>query len=346
MNNSDNIKTNKIIAIWLAILCLSIISMISLGGYTRLTNSGLSITEWKPISGVIPPYNEQSWQEEFAKYQNSPEFLKINNDITMSEFKYIYIIEFAHRILGRIIAMILILPFIYFSCRNYFNSKELIIYLFAIMLLLAQGLMGWYMVKSGLINEPHVSHFRLSSHLLLACLLYITLIWQFFYQFPNRVVLKKTEEISRCLKLMIFANILLLVQIIFGGLVAGLKAGLVYNEFPLMDGNFIPTELYNMQINWRVFYHPVFVQFLHRITAYLILIVNIISYIKIRKLKNPNLTQAGQIMLVVTILQAIIGILTLLYVVPLYLAMFHQIGAIILLSSTLWIYYLLITNYR
>jgi cytochrome c oxidase assembly protein subunit 15 len=335
---------NKIISTWLGILCILIISMVSLGGYTRLTNSGLSITEWQPISGIIPPSNEQDWQIEFGKYQDSPEFQQINNDITISEFKHIYVIEFAHRILGRVIGMALILPFLYLAFSGYFSQKEVFIYLFAIILLFAQGLMGWYMVQSGLINEPHVSHFRLSAHLLLACLLYMILLWQFLHQFRNNIIVKRTKNFSLCLRLILLSNLLILIQIVLGGFVAGLKAGLIYNEFPLMDGSFIPPELHNIKIDWSVFSHPVFVQFLHRLTAYLVLIINIILYIRIRKLANIQLNRAAIIMLLITTIQALVGILTLIYVVPLNLAMIHQFGAMILLSSSVWVAYLLNTN--
>lgn len=332
---------NKIIATWLGIVCLLIIIMVSLGGYTRLTNSGLSITEWKPISGIIPPTSEQDWQVEFGKYQNSPEFQQINNDMTISEFKHIYIIEFAHRVLGRLIAMALILPFLYLGFSGYFSQPKIFIYLFAIILLCSQGVMGWYMVKSGLVNEPHVSHLRLSAHLLLACLLYITLLWQFFCQFKKIILVEDSKNLNSCLHLAIVAIILLLVQITFGGFVAGLKAGLIYNEFPLMDGRFVPSELDNIQINWSLFYNPVFVQFLHRITAYLVLIINAILYIRVGKLGSPQLIIASKVMLIITLLQALIGVLTLLYIVPLNLAMMHQFGAMILLSSSLWVCYLL-----
>lgn len=341
MNNLINMPwKNKIIASWLGIVCLLIIIMVSLGGYTRLTNSGLSITEWKPISGVIPPTSEADWQVEFGKYQNSPEFQQINNDMTISEFKHIYIIEFAHRVLGRLIAMALILPFLYLGFSGYFSQKEIFIYLFAIILLFSQGVMGWYMVKSGLVNEPHVSHLRLSGHLLLACLLYITLLWQFFCQFKKLILVVNTKNLNSYLHLAISSIILLLLQITFGGFVAGLKAGLIYNEFPLMDGRFIPSELDNIQIDWQLFYNPVFVQFLHRITAYLVLIINVILYVKIRRLGSPELLSASGVMLIITLFQALIGVLTLIYVVPISLAMIHQFGAVILLSSSLWVCYL------
>lgn len=364
---TDNRFKNKIVTAWLGVVCLLIIVMVSLGGYTRLTNSGLSITEWQPISGIIPPSSEQDWQTEFGKYQNSPEFQQINHAMTISEFKHIYIIEFAHRILGRIIGIALILPFLYLACTGYFSQKEvsytslkncslkmawpsrahlsnissIFIYLFAIILLFAQGLMGWYMVQSGLINEPHVSHFRLSGHLFLACLLYMILLWQFFCQFESIIVLEKTKNFSTYIYLAIMSNILILIQIVFGGFVAGLKAGLIYNEFPLMDGQFVPTELHNIQIDWQLFYNPVFIQFLHRITAYLVLIINSILYIQIKKLGSTQLNKAAIIMLSITIIQALVGILTLIYVVPLNLAMIHQFGAMILLSSSLWVGYLL-----
>lgn len=335
---------NKVISIWLGIVCILIISMVSLGGYTRLSNSGLSITEWQPISGIIPPRNEQDWQTEFGKYQDSPEFQQINNDMTISEFKHIYVIEFAHRILGRIIGMALILPFLYLAFSGYFSQKEVFIYLFAIILLFAQGLMGWYMVQSGLINEPHVSHFRLSAHLLLACLLYMILLWQFLHHFSYKITIERAKNFSLCRRLILLSNLLLLAQIVLGGFVAGLKAGLIYNEFPLMDGSLIPPELHNITIDWAVFSNPVFVQFLHRITAYLVLIINIILYIRIRKLANLQLNRAAIIMLLITLIQALFGILTLIYVVPLNLAMMHQFGAMILLSSSLWVAYLLSTN--
>ena len=182
-------KNNRYISIWLFIMCLAIIMMIFIGGLTRLTDSGLSMTEWKPISGIIPPISEDSWNIEFDKYKKSPEYIEYNNDMNVTEFKSIYLLEFFHRIAGRVTSLLYIIPLILFFSIGWLKDKEARIYIFALFILISQGIMGWYMVKSGLISDPHVSHYRLSVHLILAVFLYIIMFWQLLKNsFSSRIL--------------------------------------------------------------------------------------------------------------------------------------------------------------
>jgi len=244
--NSEITSTNitpKIIGYWLFLGALIILGMIVLGGYTRLSHSGLSIVSWKPITGILPPLTQAEWIEEFDAYKSTPEFIYRNYNFTLAEFKSIYWPEYYHRLLGRAIAFVFLIPFIYFLSKGYFKSKKLINHLVVIFFLgLLQGFVGWYMVKSGLVDMPAVSHIRLTIHLLTALTLYCYLIWValpivFPQQFSKNNYNLKLKKISLVLLL------LLLIQLIYGGLVAGLKAGLVFPTFPKMGDEWIPDIL-------------------------------------------------------------------------------------------------------
>lgn len=349
--NSNTGNKNKLISIWLAAVCIAIILMIFIGGLTRLTNSGLSITEWKPISGIIPPLSNEKWELEFDKYKLSPEYMKINKGMSLDQFKSIFWIEFIHRALGRVTGIIFLIPFLYFLIVKFeFSRAEISIYSLSLILLAAQGFAGWYMVKSGLISDPHVSHFRLAMHLFLAVTLYAILFWQFlknFISLPASINLE-TKSLAEqkykknTAKVKIWLNIsltLLLIQIVLGAFVAGLDAGLVYNSFPMMGETIIPYEVTNDNISIKSFSDPVFIQFLHRVFGCLLLVTIFISYHAGYKLQNPLTTMALKYLIITIILQITAGIITLIYVVPIIIALIHQMGAIILLSVLLWAKY-------
>jgi len=334
---------NKHIELWLKIICFAIICMIFIGGFTRLTNSGLSITEWKPITGIFPPLTEESWNQEFDKYKESPEYLKINNSIEIKEFKSIFWVEFIHRIAGRITGILYLLPLLYFLVNGTISGNNIFIYLIGVILLFAQGFAGWYMVKSGLTSNPHVSHFRLAIHLLLAILLYSILFWQLMRNSFDIIILSTKTNLSRINLCLNISLTLLFIQITFGAFVAGLDAGLVYNSFPLMGESFVPHELNSNALSLQSFYDPVFVQFIHRILAYVTTTAILISCFIGFKIQNFLLSKTLVYTIIALIFQMIAGILTLVNQVPITIALIHQLGAVILLSCLLWSKYLVNT---
>lgn len=304
------------IKLWLQCCAFMVLLMIFIGGLTRLSDAGLSIVEWKPISGIIPPMTNSSWEIEFAKYQNSPEFQLINNKMGLGEFKHIFWLEFIHRIAARLTGLIICLPMLYFYFSGKLSLKNDKSYLWLMILLLTQGLMGWLMVKSGLQEDPHVSHFRLATHLILAVTLY-------------HFIIAKLFPISQKNWITIILMPLLYVQIFLGGLVAGLDAGMIYNTFPLMGGNFIPHEFLSYKQIQDIFYDPASLQFLHRFIAYILAILCIILAIKTYN-KSKLI---GSLILIMIIIQITLGILTLIYIVPMPLALLHQICALALLTT-------------
>ncbi len=330
---------NNIIKYWLFSLCALIIFIIIIGGYTRLTGSGLSITEWKPVTGVILPISSDAWIQEFEKYKQSPEFKHINFMIDLLEFKTIYITEYFHRILGRVLFLLYLLPLVYFVVKKYISVEEYPRYILALILIVAQGVAGWYMVKSGLINDPHVSHFRLALHLLLAVLLYAIILWQFFKCSGEMILIPVKINISAIKLIALITILMLFLQIIVGAFVAGLKAGLIYNQFPLMGEAIIPHEIWRNGVS---LYDPVFIQFVHRLGAYIITICVVVLLLKGYKLKITKLNNALFMLFLVLVIQFILGIATLIYLVPTSLAIIHQVGAVILLTTLLRVYFLLI----
>lgn len=313
----------KYVTLWLLIAAFMVITMVFIGGWTRLADAGLSITEWKPVTGIFPPMNNSDWEIEFTKYKNSPEYQKLHNHFTIDDFKEIFWLEFMHRILGRLTGAIILIPALIFWYKGYLRDWKP--YFTMVMLVGLQGAMGWWMVKSGLVDNPYVSHFRLAAHLLTALLLYSFIIWEIFI-LSNL----KTHSYSR---LPFFILILLFCQCFLGALVAGLDAGMIYNTFPMMGNNFIPPEFNYSEFNWSlvVFSDPASVQFLHRIVAYLVgLFIVIMAY----KFRSESFISYS--LLVVILAQITLGILTVLYVVPLPLALAHQLFAVLLLTLVLY----------
>ncbi|GAB4165028.1 MAG: COX15/CtaA family protein [Rickettsiaceae bacterium] len=336
-----NTKQKQLISIWLGGMCFLVIFMVFLGGLTRLTNSGLSITEWKPLTGIVPPIDDVSWQIEFDKYKNSPEYIKVNHDIGLSEFKFIYIMEFVHRIVGRLTGIFFTVPLLFFLVRGHIRIRESGMYLVALLLLIGQGFMGWHMVKSGLVSDPHVSHYRLAAHLMLAVFLYMTLFWQFMQNTREFILISSRVSICRAVFWCRLSILVLLLQIIFGAFVAGLDAGLVYNSFPLMGDSFVPDEVSLADMSLASFSEPVFVQFIHRVTAYLLSVVIIVFCLSGIKLGSSKLSMAVSYVFVALVIQVLAGIGTVVYSVPIEIALIHQLGAILLLSCLLWAYFLL-----
>ena len=317
----------KPVAIWLFLCSLMVICMVGIGGFTRLSKAGLSITEWKPITGTLPPLSEQDWLKEKSKYEATPEYKAFNYGMSMEEFRTIYLIEYVHRLIARLTGLVFILPFIYFTLKKRIPKNAVIRLSTALLFGILQAFAGWYMVKSGLVSNPHVSHYKLALHLLLALVIFALLSYQFFdYQIkPRQTKLK----VSTCYIWIIL--ILVTVQIIFGAFVAGLNAGLIYNTFPLMDGQIVPEDLFYLQPAWlNIFENRVTVQFIHRALALLILVLTAILTIKNASVKPVY------IMLLSVIIQVILGVVTLLLHIPMAIAIAHQMFSFILFGSGLY----------
>ena len=315
--------STSLVLVFFAISSLLVLCMVGIGGITRLTGSGLSITEWKPITGATPPLSEVEWLVQFAKYKSSPEFIKVNYEMSLSEFKNIYMIEYFHRNAARVLALFLFLGGSFLLLSNKLSKQLSITILFCWVLVAAQGVMGWYMVKSGLVDDPHVSHFRLSAHLFLALALYIITFNQ-----ATSIYYKQSfwGGFSYCQIMIIF---LITMQIIAGGLVAGLKAGLVYNSFPLMGESFIPEEIFT-QSKYNYLHDSAIVQFIHRIAGYIVGFF--VLYFSIDLIARGRI-YTGIFTLATVLTQIYLGIYTLVHHVPIFSALLHQIVAFILIGS-------------
>lgn len=326
---------------WLFISCIMVIAMIIIGGITRLTGSGLSIVEWRPITGILLPFSFEGWQAEFVKYKAFPEYNSVNYGMTLSEFKFIYLLEFTHRLFGRITSIIYILPLVYFYFKGIIKNRDMLPYIIALLLFCVQGFMGWYMVKSGLLNNPSVSHFRLAFHLIIAVIIYHILFYQLI---KNRCdILLIPAQINLKLPL-IFSGIaitVIYVQIFLGALVAGLDAGLIYNSFPLMGDSFVPMEIKDNFFNLVNLHDPVFIQFIHRLGGYIVFMVVMALAICLLKIKHPKLNKIAYFLMIALLVQISTGIITLLYSVPIIIASTHQFFAIVLLSALIWCYFLI-----
>lgn len=335
----------NIVIYWLLLGCLLIFSMVIIGGITRLTGSGLSITEWDLIKGTFPPTSEGAWQTLFEKYQTSPEYKYKNSDFNVEDFKTIFWWEYIHRLFGRMIGFVFIIPFIYFLVKKYIY-KELLWKLGVIFLLGGfQGFLGWFMVKSGLVDNPAVSHYRLAAHLLNAFLSFGFTFWVALdlIKDKNPNIFNFNIPLTKLLQLKnlgIVFFILLIVQIIYGAFVAGLKGGMIFNTFPLM-GNQLVADSVGMA--WSkggissLLENEASVQFVHRYMAYIVAgLALYISYLLIKKNELRVLSNVGYLLGGMVIVQFLLGVFTLLYAVPVSLGVIHQAGAFLLLGVTLY----------
>ena len=330
-----DVRDKRAVAIWLLICCALVYTMVVLGGVTRLTGSGLSIVNWDPIMGVLPPLNAEQWQDTFELYQQSPEFQKINSHMSVDDFKGIFWLEFIHRLLGRTIGIVFLAPFLFFLMVGKIRKAETPKYLLMFVLGGLQGVLGWYMVKSGLVNNPHVSQYRLTAHLMAAFAIYAYMFWVALgLLFPARSN-KPHALYGRTLALMTLAT----VTVVSGGFVAGLKAGLAFNTFPLMNGKWIPDQLFALQPAWsNLFDNLVTVQFNHRVLAISTLVAVILFWVSARgKPMPPRLALGVHTLLAVTVLQVVLGILTLLMRVPVHLAATHQAVAVLVFTAVLYL---------
>jgi cytochrome c oxidase assembly protein subunit 15 len=326
---------DKRVAIWLLICCALVFAMVVLGGVTRLTGSGLSMVDWKPVTGVLPPLSDAEWQKTFEMYQQSPEFQKINAHMDVEAFKGIFWLEFLHRLLGRLIGVVFLLPFLVFAARGYISTREWPKYLMMFVLGGLQGVIGWYMVKSGLVDNPHVSQYRLTVHLVAAFLIYAYMFWvALSLLFP-----RTSDERHPWFGKTVAVTSLVSITVISGGFVAGLKAGKIYNTFPMMGDYWIPPGVMALEPAWRNFFdNMATVQLDHRILAITTFFVVIAFWALIRKTElTARAMNAAHWLLAVLVVQISLGILTLLYVVPTALAATHQAVAILLFTAALYL---------
>lgn len=332
-------KNERAIAIWLFIVCAMIFAMVLLGGVTRLTHSGLSMVEWRPLFGVLPPIGEAAWQRVFEQYQQFPEYQKINFAMTLAEFKRIFLFEYSHRVLGRAIGVVFAVPFLYFLLRRRI-SWQLAPHL-GVMFVLGglQGLLGWYMVQSGLVDRPDVSAYRLTAHLGLAVLIYGYIFWIALGLIaPRRQVVSGAGgwRLGR-IGAPVLAGLVFL-TLLSGGFVAGNDAGLAYNSFPLMDGRFVPEDIFRLEPWWRNFFENLpLVQLDHRLLALLTVFATLALWLaSLRASLGAGARQAFHVWAAMVLLQLGLGIATLLLYVPVSLGAAHQAGALLTFSAALW----------
>jgi cytochrome c oxidase assembly protein subunit 15 len=332
------------VASWLKICGICVLIMVAVGGYTRLTNSGLSMTTWKPVTGVLPPLSEGAWQTEMDLYRQSPEYKHVNKGFSLSEFKRIFYVEWFHRVVGRTIGFIFLIPLLYFSFKRYISGGQSLRLAGLFALGGLQGLVGWYMVKSGLVEDPHVSPYRLAFHLMLAMFIFGLLVCGFSkYKFARSIfsfVADENRALLRLVKIFIF---LIAVQSTLGAFVAGTKAGLIYNTFPLMGGQWVPGEIW-FETPWykNIAENPATAQFLHRLNAMIVLAFGVYMWLVSRRKTQAvgkKLRRMFTELFGALVIQVVLGILTLLYLVPVSLGVFHQMMAFILVFKSLQIYY-------
>ena len=328
-------KTNKSVIYWLLSGCILLFIMVTVGGITRLTNSGLSMTDWHLVTDTFPPLSDSAWQYAFNEYKKFPEYQKINihNDFTLSDYKFIYFWEWFHRFIGRIIGLVFIIPFVYFLIKKKLDASTIKKCFILLFMGAFQGFLGWFMVRSGLIDNPDVSHYRLALHLTFAFITFAYTLWVALdLIYPNKIAiifpLKKLARVSL---------VLLLFQIIYGGFVAGLNAGLVHNHWPLMsDGQFFHDSIVLEKDSWllRLTEGKSGVQFVHRTMAYVVVGFILLLFFKSKKyaLSIPQKNGLNALVLIV-FLQFTLGVFTLLYSVPLWMGLTHQVMAFILLAT-------------
>ena len=332
-------KHRKIIAAWLVLICFALLAMIVLGGVTRLTGSGLSMVDWRPVTGVLPPLDQHTWQQVFELYQASPEYRKVHlGSMDLQGFKSIFWFEYAHRLLGRSIGLLFLLPMLFFFIRGWIPAGYRLRFVMMFVLGGLQGLLGWYMVKSGLVDNPHVSQYRLVAHLALAVVIYTYIFltaMSLLYPRPG----DRGQRRSRCFAPAVMVSVGLFFTIAAGGFVAGLRAGFSYNTFPLMDGKWTPDGYASLQPFWRnLFENVAAVQYDHRLLATLMLFGIMLFWLVLKKRACSNRARrGGAVMLALALIQYSLGIATLLLVVPVPLAAAHQGVAILLYTASLYV---------
>ena len=328
----ENNQLKNYISIWLASMFWIIVIMIIVGGLTRLTDSGLSITQWELFSGFLPPLNHSDWIDYFNLYKEIPEYKLQNYSMTLGEFKIIFWWEWIHRFLGRLIGICFLIPLIYFTFKSNFKKLKNLYLIF--FLICFQGFIGWYMVSSGLIDRVDVSHYRLSLHLVTAFIILNLIFWNYLSLNFNQISSKRIKNLPFIFIMLIY------IQIIIGAFVSGMDAGKIYNSWPLMGNNFFPDDSsFNEFFNLNVFDNPSIVQFIHRNLAYLIFLVYLIIFFKVYINKITNMFFITNLIGFLLVIQIILGVFTLLYGAQIFLASMHQISSIFLVQLRLFSLY-------
>jgi heme a synthase len=325
--------------LWLYSIAATTFAVMVVGGITRLTQSGLSIVDWQPIMGVIPPLSEAQWQDAFDRYRPFPEYQVLRRGMTMDEFKFIFFWEYLHRVLARVIGLVFLVPFIWFAVRRYFN-RELAVRALALFGLGAmQGVLGWLMVSSGLVDRPSVSHFRLAAHLSLAFIIFGACIWLARQLRPDFSPVRLAPEVLRGLRIgAVVVGVLLALQIVWGAFVAGLKAGFMYNTFPLMGGRLVPPDLFALDgtvINF--FQHSSAVQWVHRVLGTVLTLAAVGVGIRALEARVDAVSRRLAVgIMALMLIQYALGILTLIYRVPVSLGVAHQGLAMVIFGVWIW----------
>ena len=327
---------DRTVARWLLICCGLVFAMVVLGGFTRLTGSGLSMVDWRPLLGVLPPIGDAEWQRVFEMYQQTPEFQKVNPDMDVDGFKEIFWLEFLHRLLGRVIGIVFFVPFVVFVVKGYIHKQEWPKYLLMFVLGGMQGLLGWYMVKSGLVDVPHVSQYRLTAHLVAAFLIYAYMFWvAMSLLFPSPDGARKHRWYGKTIGLIVLIGI----TIVSGAFVAGLKAGKIFNTFPMMGDYWFPPGLLALEPLWRnLFENMTTVQFDHRWLAIATFVAVVIYWLGARGADFPRRARpAVNALLHTAVLQVVLGVSTLLLAVPVFLGAAHQAVAMLFFTIALYL---------
>ncbi|MDH4072233.1 MAG: COX15/CtaA family protein [Gammaproteobacteria bacterium] len=333
--NPNASDSDRKVASWLLACCALVFAMVVLGGVTRLTGSGLSMVEWQPLTGVLPPLTDEAWQETFEMYKATPEFQKKNSHMNVDDFKGIFWLEFLHRLLGRLIGVVFLVPFLYFLWKGHIQTDEWLKYGAMFVLGGLQGVLGWYMVKSGLVDDPHVSQYRLTAHLVAAFLIYSYMLWvalSLLYPAPGG----RPHPWYRRTTLL---TALIALTVVSGGFVAGLKAGKIYNTFPMMGNYWVPPDVMALHPWWlNLFENMATVQFNHRVLAITTFVLIVAYWFRIPRDGLPAHTGKGVNALLHTgVLQVALGIMTLLMSVPIALGAAHQGVAMILYTVGLFL---------
>lgn len=326
------------IAVWLLCVCAAMFVMLVIGGATRLTHSGLSMANWDPLLGWVPPLSDADWAQTFDKYKQTPEFKKLNPNMDLEGFKGIFFLEYVHRVWGRLIGLIFLIPFIYFLIAGKINRalrpKLVIIFILGGL----EGVLGWYMVKSGLVDNPHVSQYRLTAHLLAAFIIYAYIFWVAMgLLFPRQEAALYERTALRRFALAVTG--LIAITVVSGGFVAGLKAGFAYNTFPLMAGRFIPAGYGMLSPFYLNFFDNIAaVQFDHRLLAEILAVAILGLWFYARRFALSGRAGIGfHLLLAMCLIQVGLGIATLLFIVPVWLAVTHQGGALVLFTVALFV---------
>jgi len=334
INTMNEKNKNIYISYWLLLITFLVALMIIIGGLTRLTDSGLSITRWDLVSGILPPLSLNEWEKSFSLYKYIPEYKLLNSSMTLEQFKTIYWWEYIHRLLGRFVGLFFLIPLLYFTLKKKIKKNSLISLYLILLLILFQGFIGWFMVRSGLTEKTDVSHYRLATHLTLAFIIFILLLWNYLEHREQQVLISNKKL---PLHLPIFFILFLLLQICVGALVSGLDAGKIYQSWPLMNQSYFPDDS-NLRdlFSLKALETPSILQFIHRNVAYfIILLFSFIAIIIYRYKDFTYLRNITQLIFIFLFLQTFLGILTVLSGSWIILASMHQTGSILLVATSL-----------